>query len=261
MLPLSRIVVVATMLEPPRGFEWARQGRIVMLIRSDVRSWVEPALRAPASGAPADPMRRLDGGRGGAEVIAVAGHEMVLRAFRRGGLPARVLHDTYCGWSPRPFRELCVTEALRARGAPVVDVYGACVQWLFWGCYKGWIATRYIRSARTLWQWIAAAPPAAERTLVLQAVGKAIRRLHDSGGTHPDLNLNNILIQPTDAARGFEVLLIDFDRAPVARRFHRQADADLTRLRRSARKLDPHGRWVTVADLQCLETAYHEVSG
>ncbi len=246
---------------PPRGFEWARQGRIVMLIRSDVRSWVEPALRMPDSAMPAHPLHRLTGGRGGARVIAVAGHEMVLRSFRRGGLPARLLHDTYWGWSPRPFRELCVTEALRARGAPVVEVYGACVQWLFWGCYRGWIATRYIRDARTLWEWIAAAPPAAEREQVLPAVGKAIRRLHDSGGRHPDLNLNNILIYPTGAGGGLEVLLIDFDRPRSARRFHRSTDADLARLRRSARKLDPHGRYVTAAELGCLEHAYRRVAG
>jgi hypothetical protein len=80
--------------------------------------------------------RTLCGGRGGAFAAVVGGHEVVVRPYRRGGIPARLLRATYCGWHPRPFRELGYSETLRARGAPVVEVYGAAVRWVLPGCYR-----------------------------------------------------------------------------------------------------------------------------
>lgn len=232
------------------GFESVRTGCVSVVVRSDVRGWLEPVLRVPTSRM--DAARDLSGGRGGTKVVTIAAHAVVLRPYRRGGLPARLLRDTYFGWHPRPFRELRVTEGLRARGAPVVEVYGAAVQWVGPGWYKGWIATRYIPGARTLWEWMVAGPGAAERAHVLRAVGGTIRRLHDSGGAHPDLNLNNILIHP-GAAGALEAVLIDFDRARLPARPADTIAVELARLARSARKLDPGGAIVTANDLQVLQ--------
>src|SRR5206468_874564 len=144
-----------------------------------------------------------------------------------------------------PFRELYAMEALRQKAAPIVEVYGAAVHWLIPGCYRGWLATRYVPGARSLWTWVLAAPSTAERNAVFRQVGHALRRLHASGGCHPDLNLNNILVCP--GTQGPNVLFIDFDRAHAPLR--RQAvQADLARLRRSADKLDPRGERVTRLD-------------
>ena len=76
--------------------------------------------------------------------------------------------------------------------------------------------------------------------------------MHDSGGWHPDLNLHNILIAPTDVP---EVVLIDFDRSH-RKRLPRAPQADLARLERSARKLDRAGTQLTTADLDTLRAAY-----
>jgi 3-deoxy-D-manno-octulosonic acid kinase len=221
------------------------------LVQAGVRSWLVPLLRAARHEWAGYTTRPLAGGRGGARLVPA--HDAVVRPFRRGGLPAWLLRDMYFGWNPRPFRELRVMAALHGRGAPVVEVYGAAVEWMLPGCYRGWLATRYIEGARTFWEWAAATPLVRERAALLRDVGTSIRRLHDCGARHPDLNANNILLGPTTA-----VSFIDFDRADISAANHRGREADLDRLWRSLRKLDPHGQHVTAADFETLRAAYRQ---
>ncbi len=236
----------------PAGFEWARAGRIAMLVRADCRDWLAPLLLAAARGEPAGEVRALSGGRGGAMVVRRQGHEVVLRPYRRGGLAARLLRDRYFGWWPRPLRELCLLEQLRRRGVPVADPLGGCVR-RAGASYRGWIVTRYVPEARTLWEWAASGAVDGERAGVWRAVGAAIRCLHAAGARHPDLNLHNILLAAEAGA--LQVAFIDFDRPRFAGSFGGPA-ADVQRLRRSARKLDPEGRHITSSDLEQLQTAY-----
>jgi len=239
---------------PPPGFEWVQHRCTTVLVRADVRDWVVPLLDAADRAWQGYDARPVAGGRGGARIVVGAqGHAVVVRPYRRGGFPARVLRDTYFGWNPRPFRELCATEALRRRAAPVVEVYAAAVRWRLPGCYRGWLVSRYVPGAASLWAWLSAAPAPAERRVVFARVGQALRRLHERGGQHPDLNLNNILV--CGGANAPDVVFIDFDRAQASAR-GRSAAADFARLRRSAQKLDPHGSHVATADFEQLEAAY-----
>ena len=243
-------------MTPPSGFELVRDGPRGCCCAPTCAAGCCRCCRRGVTTGPGYETRALAGGRGGTRLVRAAGHEVVVRPYRRGGLAARVLHDTYFGWRPRPFRELATLATLRQRGAPVVEVYGAAVQWLLPGCYRGWLVTRYLAGSRTLWEWIAGAPPPLVRARVLAHVGHAIRRLHDTGGRHPDLNLNNILIGPAATRAGVpEVVFIDFDRAP-GKACRRTPQADLARLERSARKLDPAGTRLTAADLDTLRAAY-----
>ena len=226
-----------------------------MLLRAELRSWLLPLLQARRDDWAGYETRALATGRGGTCLVRTAGREVVVRPYRRGGLVAWVLHDIYVGWRPRPFRELETLATLQQRGAPVVEVYAAAVEWLAPGCYRGWLATRYLAGSHTLWEWISGAPPSPRRAHVLAEVGRAIRRLHDSGGWHPDLNLNNILIGATAEPGPSGVVLIDFD-CPYAKGLRRTPAADLTRLERSARKLDRAGTQLTTADLDTLRAAY-----
>ena len=240
----------------PPGFEFVRERSTTMLLRTDLRGWLLPLLQAWRDDWAGYETRALATGRGGTRLVRAAGHEVVVRPYRRGGLAAWVLHDTYLGWRPRPFRELETLVTLQQRGAPVVEVYGAAVHWLVPGCCRGWLVTRYLAGSHTLWEWISGTPPPPLRARVLAEVGRAVRRLHDSGGWHPDLNLNNVLIAPTPEAADLpKVVFIDFDRT-YAQRLRRTPLADLVRFERSARKLDPTGLRLTSADLETLRAAY-----
>ena len=240
------------LMEVPSGFEGIRYGRTSLVLRSALRHWLEPILRATPSGWPGYSVRHLSGGRGGVTVVGAADTEVVLRPYRRGGVPAWIIRDTYFGWRARPFHELAVTEMLRRRRVSVIEVHGAVVHWRLPGVYRGWLATRYIADAQTLWQWVHGPPAAADRAEVFAQVGRAVRGLHAGGACHPDLNLNNILLRNTAP---IDIVLIDFDRARLGTSA-RSAAADLTRLERSARKLDPRGEWVTTADLKALRVGY-----
>jgi 3-deoxy-D-manno-octulosonic acid kinase len=66
---------------------------------------------------------------------------------------------------------------------------------------------------------------------VWAAVGGAIRRFHDAGVWHADLNVRNILI-----CAGSQVFLIDFDRARYRPGTRVNGEGNLHRLKRSLRK-------------------------
>lgn len=229
-----------------------RCGRTSLLVRSESRHWLVPLLLSAGHAAGAA-VRELGGGRGGATAVTTPEGEVVLRPCRRGGLPARFLRETYFGWRPRPFRELRTLAWLRARGVPAVEPLGAVVRWVAPGCYRGWLVTRYESDARTLWEWTATGAGDSERAAVWRQVGASIRRLHRARAAHPDLNVRNILlcIGPRDT----RVVFVDFDRPSLSAWCHGQG-ADLRRLRRSARKLDPDGSRITESDLEYLRRGY-----
>ncbi len=184
--------------------------------------------------------------------------EVVLRPSRRGGLPARFLHRTYFGWWPRPFRELRTLLMLRARGVPTVEPLGAAVRWLAPVCYHSWLVTRYEAGARTLWEWTASGAADDERAAVWRQVGMSVRRLHQARAAHPDLNVRNILL--CAGAETDRVVFVDFDRPALTGRCRRR-EADLRRLRRSARKLDPTGSRITDGDFEQLRYGYEGMAG
>ena len=80
----------------------------------------------------------------------------------------------------------------------------------------------------------------------------AIDTMHDKGLFHADLNLHNLLV--TQARESFTVIIIDLDKsrlfdAPLSSAMRR---ANAARLIRSARKLDPSGKFLDAAALSIL---------
>ncbi|MBI4515271.1 MAG: hypothetical protein HY699_05575 [Deltaproteobacteria bacterium] len=231
----------------PAGFVLSREGRWLAAVRAESAGAVLPLLRHWAAGALPPPVRRLSGGRGGVGVYQLAADlAAVVRSYRRGGWVARCNRDIYCGWRPRPLRELAVTEALRARGVPTVEILGAAVRWVVPGCYRGVMVSREVPGAHNLWEYLCAAAP-AERSGACAAAASVTRQLHDAGVIHPDLNLQNYLVRRL--AGGVEVRIIDLDRARLQPVSAAQRRAAAARLRRSVRRLDPLARVIT-ADCQ-----------
>jgi len=233
----------------PAGFEWAREGRLVIALRSDVRELLLPLVQQWAeSRLPAG--RPLAGGRGGAAAFDLsAGLSVVLRPCRRGGLVSRVNREIYFGWRPRPWRELVVTEALRSRGVATVEMLGAGVRWRGPLWYRGAVVSREIPAALNLWRHLETVAPAA-RVRACERAAAVIRRMHDAGVVHPDLNLQNFLVREDKV--GSEVLVIDLDRARLAPARKADREAAFLRLQRSVRRLDPQRRIVTSECLTAL---------
>jgi 3-deoxy-D-manno-octulosonic acid kinase len=198
----------------------------------------------------------LAGGRGAVWAVALGGDERgVLRWYRRGGAIRHLVYDRYFGWTPRPIRELAVTEAVIQRGVSAPQVLAARVDRLPWGWYRGAIVTREVTGALTFADALRQLPDDDERGRVLTVVGRAVRDLHDRGVYHRDLNANNILVG--DRAERWRVHFIDFDRADLHRVVSaRVRERELRRLERSLAKLARGGMPLGHDDTRLLRRAY-----
>ena len=195
-------------------------------------------------------------GRGSAWFIDAPFGPLVLRRYLRGGWAAKFSRQSYFFTTvsrSRAFREYHLLARLFEQGLPVPRPVAALCE--FHGVVStGAILTARIASAQTL----ADVLPGNNGSLKLDdkfwvSVGKCIRRFHDTGVWHADLNARNILL---DAE--LKVFLIDFDRARFTPGKAVQGQGNLNRLKRSFEKLWPtkaltelEPAWVQ------LEAGYH----
>lgn len=167
-------------------------------------------------------------GRGTALIVDTPLGGMVLRQYLRGGWPGKISRASYffTGFErSRPVREFRILQELSALGLPVPRPLAALCRRQGLLC-TGAILLTEIQNVRTLAELI---PGAGEETW--RRVGGCIRRFHDHGVVHADLNARNILIRQDG-----KVFLVDFDRARTGQRQGTEASANLKRLRRSLEK-------------------------
>ncbi len=190
-------------------------------------------------------------GRGAATIFEHEGRRFVLRHYRRGGLAARISIDRYL-WlgepRTRPLLEMQLTLRMHAAGLPVPMPLAARYE-LQGRTYRADIITEYLPDTSTLAQRL----DSGEVGLTTwAAIGRCIRRFHDYGLCHADLNAHNILLRGDDG-----VFLVDFDRCG-RRKPGLWRDANLARLRRSLDALEDSRseRRFDEAQWQCLLAAW-----
>ncbi len=170
-------------------------------------------------------------GRGASLFLDAGEAQWVLRPYRRGGLIARLSERRYL-WTglerTRAFREMRLTAELHERGLPVPRPLAAGVT-RHGLTYEAALITVRIAGARALAELLLTND--ADEAL-LERVGATVRRFHDAGLDHVDLNARNLLVDP----RG-KIWLIDLDRCRRRRPGKWQA-ANLERLQRSLGKFD-----------------------
>lgn len=217
-------------------------------VREVLESWVREHGTLAAAAA-LQPGAETLTGRGVVHIVpspAGAG-DWAVRHYHRGGAVASLLGDRYLRLgTPRPVREMGMGRALEAAGIPTPrHVGGAVYPDGVW--YRGDLVTEYVPDSRDLAAVLFGDAPAAPATrfdpaAAMRAAGSLVRRLHDGGVVHRDLNLKNILIagpEPgvsgdTDALRA---LVLDLDRASLRSRVGERARRRmLDRFWRSARK-------------------------
>jgi len=198
-----------------------------------------------------DSAQRLGAGRGATWRVSSAAGDWVLRHYRRGGAVARVSGDRYI-WTGhargRSIAEWRLLARMRARGLPVPRPVAARL--VRHGItYTADLITEYLSGTRTLGERLAAGDL---DEVALAAVGRCVRRFHDAGVWHADLNAHNILLDEQ-----CNVHLIDFDRARM-RRGGRWKAGNLQRLRRSLDKLAAQAGAGSFdeAHWRCVITAY-----
>lgn len=171
------------------------------------------------------------GGRGGAWFVDNgAGKQWVLRKYIRGGLVARFSHKKFVYTRQAAVRSLAEFKTLvllYEKGLPVPAPVAAsyCRSGLV---YEAAIVMERLPDVQPFGHFVD-----GRDVDVWGKVGETIRRFHDVGVYHADLNCFNILVGPK------QVYLIDFDKAKLKnRRREDWKQANLDRLERSLRKLD-----------------------
>lgn len=189
-------------------------------------------------------------GRGSALFLETEFGPAVLRAYLRGGWASRVSRDRYffISWErSRPAAEFRILAELAEAQLPVPAPLSAMgrKQGLF---YRGWLMTRRIEGVEPLADRFTEEPPETWRR-----IGACIRRFHDFGVVHADLNARNILVGGhSNGDSG--IYLIDFDRARIDAGNDSAFRANLQRLKRSLDKWWPDGgddkasRWQALLD-------------
>lgn len=193
--------------------------------RSEFRvEWFDPDFW----GAKAEPVTA--GGRGSAWFVSSAVADLVLRHFCRGGLPGRFIRRDYIYAgidAVRSIAEFRLLHDLFHQGFPVPEPVAAGFRRRGLLFYRAALIVRRIHGARPL-----CAFASADWMETWRAAGACVRRFHDAGIYHADLNCMNILV--TD-----RVYLIDFDRGRVmpSASNDRWKTANINRLERSVNKL------------------------
>lgn len=201
-------------------------------------------------------------GRGQSLFLDAGEHQWVLRPYRRGGLIARLSTDHYI-WTglqrTRAFREMRLTASLHQAGLPVPRPILAGVE-------RHGLTYRAALITQRLPQTIALAEHLTKEYLanddtgsspledpLLMEVGRVIRRFHDHGLDHVDLNARNLLVD--DQQR---IWLIDLDRCRL-RSPGTWRQANLARLSRSFQRFCENTATAAIA-MQAVQLGYDSIS-
>lgn len=196
-------------------------GRTTALVHPDYQDAVGPALLEGRGCEPTDLS-----GRTAIMQFPYASGTGLIRSYRRGGFVRHFVSEGYL-LDNRPLRELQAHQHVYAEGLSVPLPLGVC--WEKRGMvYRGKFASAKVEAIDLL--RFLKNPPANVDTALIRC-GVQIRKMHELGVLHADLQLKNILVSE-DAA-----YLIDFDNARVRKPLSkRDRDRNLLRLRRSIQK-------------------------
>lgn len=207
-----------------------REEGSVLLVHPDYEGRVTfDWFRPEHWGASAQPVS--SGGRGGAWFIDTGCGYIVLRQYRRGGLVARISEQSYVYTREQDVRsvaEFRLLDHLVTLGLPVPKPVAAWYRKVSGLSYKAAIIIERLEDTT----------PLAELIPVLdladwEVIGATVRRFHDAGVNHADLNCFNVLV------RGSSYFLIDFDKGRImpAKAAEKWKTGNLERFARSIRKV------------------------
>ena len=184
----------------------------------------------------AQPGRMTFVGRGEAYGVTLGTRPAVVRHARHGGFLAPLLGDRFAG-RPRFYHEVALSRRLAGGGVRTPDVL-AGVRYRAGPGHRADVATEQVAGADLVEVFFGERPPEGPaRLAALEALGRLVRRLHDLGYVHPDLQLRNLLLTGA-ASTGPHAWLLDVDTCRPMR-----GDRDAERARNLARFYRSWAKW------------------
>jgi hypothetical protein len=187
----------------------------------------------------------------------------VVRRSMRGGILARVNTDLFLP-PTRSLRELVTSLRLRSAGVPTPEMIGFAVYRSGLILRRSDVVTRELKGGADLASILTTGESGEHRAASLDAAAHLVADLSRAGAHHPDLNLRNILIAPSDTgdATPARAYILDVDRI----RFHIPGDpvvlgANIARLARSMRKWrDLHALVIDDSEIETLRARVLELA-
>lgn len=218
-----------------------RRRGVCLLVRRDWESALP--VEAMLAGAPLEawgqPVPHGLRGRDTLHVLATPHGELVAKRLSRGGIVGALARHSYAD-PARPLREAAAAESLRQRGlvTPPVVAARATRAGPLWTIE---LATQRLPAEGDLLDCLRAHGPAAS---LARAAGRTLRRAHDAGLHHRDLQVKNLLVPagfpgPGGPDRPHDLVLLDLDRCRVGQPLN--VAERLASLARFARSLVKHG--------------------
>ncbi|MBU3023852.1 3-deoxy-D-manno-octulosonic acid kinase [Aestuariibacter sp. A3R04] len=144
-------------------------------------------------------------GRGTTLFVREGEHDLVLRHYKRGGLPGKILSDQYvfAGLeNTRPVKEFRLLHAMVQKGLNVPQPVAVHVERRGL-IYRGDLITSLIPQSSDLHAMLCREPLSAP---LWHAIGKAVGKMQSANVFHRDLNARNIMID-----KQHTIWIIDFD--------------------------------------------------
>lgn len=218
-----------------------RRGGVRLLVRRDWESALP--VEAMLSGSPLETWGRLVPhalrGRGALHVLATPLGELVAKRLSRGGVVGALARHSYAD-PARPLREAAAAEELASRGlsTPPVVAARSTRAGALWTIE---LATARLPAEGDLLDCLRAHGPTPS---LAAAAGRTLRRAHDAGLRHRDLQVKNLLVPagfpgPGGPAEPGDLVLLDLDRCRVG--LPLTVPERLASLARLARSLVKHG--------------------
>jgi hypothetical protein len=196
----------------------------------------EPPVDPPALIAALTTARTLENkGRGGIRIVDMAGKPVACRKYIHGGLFRGITRDIFFS-GERAIDEFQIMLYLQERGFPIVSP--CCIVTKNYLLTKNpYILTYYEENSVELMEFLNKASQ-RERYRFIKIFAKLMWQMEGLGVYHPDLHLNNVLVEPGKKS----LLLLDFDRARKKSISEGDMERMFWRLNRYADKMEREGR-------------------
>jgi len=169
----------------------AREPDVTAIVRAGVLRFRDPARWTGGT------TEALGGGRGPVRRVTLSGEfpmTVMVKPLLRGGVLRRLNHDIHLS-SSRLADEARLSQHLRRHGVAASEMVFGRAERLIGPFYRLHLATAEIPGAVSLFDYLSgSATGRFHHADVLKAAGECVRKLHESGVFHADLNLKNILI-------------------------------------------------------------------
>lgn len=200
------------------------------LLKSDPELPISPLWLDPAFWQSKNALTGTGNGRGEVWFVNSQFGDFVIRRYRRGGLVAKFNKSRFLFTGleqTRPWLELSLLEKMTHLSLPVPRPIAGIFTVRF-GFYQAELLTETIKDAQDLFDIIKSHQA---DTVDWCEIGKVIKRFHDNGIYHSDLNCHNIMIDNQQ-----KVWVIDFDKCEQRDPNNDWMQSNLSRLKRSLDK-------------------------